>query len=78
MSYIPQPMTAAKITNEMLQFLAPDTPTIPEGDPVPNEYWVNLEDGTYTLAPSESELLDLFIFTSEPDEAGFAKIERRP
>lgn len=76
--YIPQPMTAAKITNELLQFLQPGAPVIPENDPVLNEYWVQLKEDEFTLCPSESELLDLFIFTSEKDEAGFAKIEYRP
>lgn len=77
-TYVPRAMTAAKISNELLQFLQPGAPIIPDGDPVLNEYWVQLEDDEFTLAPSESELLELFIFTGEKDEAGFAPIARRP
>ena len=78
MSYTVKPMTAAKISNKMLQILAPGAPEIPEGDPVLNEYWVQLAEDEYTLAPSESALLELYIFTGEKDEAGFAPIAPRP
>lgn len=78
MSYTVKPMTAAKISNELIQFLMPGSPTIPDNDPVLNEYWVQLEKDVYTLAPSESEFLDMYIFVGEKDEAGFAPIAPRP
>lgn len=78
MTYVPQPMTAAKITMEMLRQLDPNVPDIPADDPVFNEYWVQTAADEFTMAPSESELLEVFIFVGEPDELGFAKIEYRP
>ncbi len=78
MTYVPQPMTAAKITMEMLRKLEPTVQDIPADDPVFNEYWVQIAEDEFTMAPSLSELLYVFIFVGEPDELGFAKIEYRP
>ena len=78
MTYVPQPMTAAKITMEMLRKLEPTVQDIPADDPVFNEYWVQTAEDEFTMAPSLSELLRYFIFVGEPDELGFAKIEYRP
>lgn len=77
MSYIPQPMTAAKINMSMLRQMDPTIQEIPTDDPVFKEYWVQLEDDPFTLAP-ETEFLDVFIFTGDKDPVGFAPIEYRP